>query len=133
MYRALLALVLIASPLAASAQSVMDGSSKRIGEDQQAKLFGALRSSLNDPFSAQVIELEMGKDGRVCGKLNAKNGYGGFTGFRVFAFDPSNGQLTQLSDLNNFDVSRPDARQKLDEAAANLSFITTSCPHLKKS
>lgn len=111
----------------------MDGSSKRIGEDQQTKLFAALRSSLNDPFSAQVIELELGRDGHVCGKLNAKNGYGGFTGFRVFAFDPSNGRFTQLVDLNNFDVSRPDARQKLDEAAANLAFVTASCPHLKKS
>jgi hypothetical protein len=47
---------------------------------------------LNDPDSARFSDLSAKeKDGRgiVCGRVNAKNRYGGYEGFRPFLYDPA--------------------------------------------
>lgn len=55
----------------------------------------AVRALLRDPSSAQFKRLSIlkGKDGKsyVCGQVNAKNAFGGYTGFSAFAFRVANG------------------------------------------
>lgn len=47
----------------------------------------AVLESLKDPSSAQFKNVRTSKDGWVlCGELNAKNSYGGYTGFKRFYF-----------------------------------------------
>lgn len=45
----------------------------------------AIRSNLNDPASAQFVGVHNGgSPGTVCGRFNAKNGFGGYVPFRRF-------------------------------------------------
>ena len=44
-----------------------------------------LLQSLRDPSSAQFREERVRLTGYLCGQVNAKNGMGGYTGFRRFA------------------------------------------------
>jgi hypothetical protein len=47
----------------------------------------AVTKQLLDPNSAQFTEVVVNtKDRTVCGKVNAKNTFGGYTGSKVFAF-----------------------------------------------
>lgn len=51
----------------------------------------AVRSALKDPASAQFKDIRIADvTGSVCGQVNAKNSYGGYTGFKLFA--TNNGQ-----------------------------------------
>jgi hypothetical protein len=45
----------------------------------------ATNSVLLDPASAEFRNVANGPE--VCGEVNAKNSYGGYTGFKVFIFD----------------------------------------------
>lgn len=45
----------------------------------------ALLQSLRDPSSAQFREERLRRTGYLCGQVNAKNGMGGYTGFRRYA------------------------------------------------
>lgn len=55
----------------------------------------AVADSLSDPLAAQFRALSVVTDGaglqKVCGEVNAKNQYGGYVGFRAFAYIPQFG------------------------------------------
>lgn len=51
----------------------------------QAKVADQMR----DPASAQFRAVKVRKSGAVCGEVNAKNGYGGYVGFREFVVTPT--------------------------------------------
>lgn len=65
---ALLALALVAAPAPA----------------EQATVIAAVKAKLKDPDSARFKGLRIDKDGTGCGWVNAKNSYGGYSGFAVF-------------------------------------------------
>ncbi len=68
---------------------------KRLESLEQAKQSGmsSVRSALKDPTSAKFKDVRIADvTGAVCGQVNAKNSYGGYTGFGWFAV--SNGQAT---------------------------------------
>jgi hypothetical protein len=90
--RILFAIVVAAFCDAAAAQSVMDGSDKAIPPKEMETLTKALRSTLVDPFSGQLIDLKRVEAG-ICGKINSKNRAGGYGGFRQFAADFKTGDL----------------------------------------
>lgn len=46
----------------------------------------AVRGRLRDPFSVQFKAVG-GRGDIVCGYVNARNGFGAYTGFRKFAYD----------------------------------------------
>lgn len=50
--------------------------------DTRAK--AALEGVLNDPFSARYRRVSTGRDGSLCGQVNAKNRMGAYTGFQTF-------------------------------------------------
>ncbi|WP_126401184.1 hypothetical protein [Blastochloris tepida] len=56
---------------------------------QQSVVFGAVRRALRDPESARFGPLNAaalaGGDVAVCGSVNARNGFGGYTGPMPFA------------------------------------------------
>jgi hypothetical protein len=57
----------------------------------------AVADATRDPLAAQFRSLSVVTDGdgnrKVCGQLNAKNAYGGYVGFRPFAY------LLELGDV----------------------------------
>lgn len=67
--------------------------------DPNAAVFAQARAAvadgLMDPVSAQFRNLIVVTDGdgmrKVCGEVNGKNGYGGYVGFRAFAYVPEFG------------------------------------------
>ncbi|MEW9304751.1 hypothetical protein [Labrys neptuniae] len=83
-----LAVMLMSTAGAASAQTVMDGTEKRIGEKGIAEINGLMGRALKDPYSAQLklLSLHRSKENvdSYCGAVNAKNEFGGYVGFRLF-------------------------------------------------
>jgi len=58
---------------------------QRFTEEQLKDL---VRTSLKDPESANFKNLRVMSNGRaLCGDVNAKNSYGGYTGFKAFVAD----------------------------------------------
>jgi hypothetical protein len=51
---------------------------------QDAQIIAAVKAKLKDPVSAQFRDIKRLDNGNYCGWVNAKNSYGGFTGFSVF-------------------------------------------------
>lgn len=47
-----------------------------------------IKDFLKDPDSAKFRSEFIGKDGAVCGFVNAKNSYGGYGGFKAYIVDP---------------------------------------------
>lgn len=59
----------------------------------------SVRSILKDPGSAIFIRSDVFQNGRiVCGLVNAKNSYGGYTGERTFLWDAVNDKVLILED-----------------------------------
>ena len=56
-----------------------------------------VKAQLKDPDSAKFKGIKpMGDKGGICGRVNAKNEYGGYTGFAVF-FVNSKGEVAILT------------------------------------
>lgn len=53
-------------------------------------------ASLKDPASAVFGAFTPGKGSAVCGQVNARNSFGGFTGARAFVYSPDGPALDQL-------------------------------------
>lgn len=51
----------------------------------------AILSQLRDPQSAAFGTLTRGRRDAVCGTVNARNGFGGYTGAEPFAWSPATG------------------------------------------
>jgi hypothetical protein len=60
-----------------------------------------VREHMKDPASAQLRGTALYLSGfgahRVCGEVNAKNSFGGYTGFEAFYLDPEAGELVLQS------------------------------------
>ncbi|HHV68920.1 MAG TPA: DUF4124 domain-containing protein [Ochrobactrum intermedium] len=77
----------------------------------QDELQAAVRASLKDPDSANFNDLQHVGDGRaLCGQVNAKNSYGGYTGFKRFVAD-FEGVYWAGDGSAQVDIGRPEARR----------------------
>jgi hypothetical protein len=56
--------------------------------DSYATVRAAVLADLRDPDSARFGSMTPGKSEAVCGTVNAKNGFGGFTGPTAFVWTP---------------------------------------------
>jgi hypothetical protein len=67
----------------------------------------AVRAQLKDPPSARFLEVHKAPKG-VCGQMNAKNGYGGYTGIILFAYSTADNQahLVQLGNASDPGILR---------------------------
>lgn len=69
-----------------------------LSSDIQTRAEDAIRATLKDPQSAQFERMRAGSaaDGAtlVCGFVNAKNGFGGYTGRKLFAVRVSGSSAT---------------------------------------
>ena len=54
--------------------------------DEWDKVREAVKERLKDPESAQFRKFRKVSDGEICGEVNAKNSYGGYTGFSAFIY-----------------------------------------------
>jgi hypothetical protein len=83
-----LAFVLAVTPVFAARRKVAQTKSPDTALIERAKT--AVRDQLKDPLSAQFRSLYPLVDGegqrKVCGQVNARNGYGGYGGFQAFAY-----------------------------------------------
>lgn len=59
-------------------------SHKEPSPEQAMKAKEAVKLILKDPESAQFRNLRLDIVDQVCGEVNARNGYGGYTGFKLF-------------------------------------------------
>ena len=58
----------------------------------------AVQDQLKDPESARFKwSSMMGRNGQYCGEVNAKNSYGGYTGFRPFVATLTNGKVSGVT------------------------------------
>lgn len=70
--------------------------------DPFAQARTAVTERLKDPQSAEFSDLHAGSGGgTVCGLVNARNSFGGFTGARPFAFTPP-GELLIYQDAGDW-------------------------------
>lgn len=77
----------VAASVAASAAAERQAADERARAEvaQLASLKSKASSHLKDPASAQFQDLRLNTPKTaLCGKLNAKNGFGGYVGFREF-------------------------------------------------
>ena len=66
----------------------------------QEKVEEAVRRTLRDPSSATFGKLTLNPEqDSACGNVNAKNGFGGYTGDELFAYD--GGTVTHFGDGEN--------------------------------
>lgn len=61
--------------------------------DPHADARRAVLAALKDPESASFGRMSAGKPGTVCGTVNARNGFGGYSGNRAFAWTPGKSVL----------------------------------------
>lgn len=113
--------------LAAVQPSIAAGESQRTIAVKQS-----LRQHLRDPQSAQFRNVRQYADGTVCGELNAKNGFGGYVGFRSFVVRPGtlagawgDDWLWCSNKANKLQI------QALLEAEDTLRSRISSCVHAK--
>jgi len=79
--------------------------SSRADEEALAQLREKLLSTLNDPASAQFRNLTLRSNGTVlCGDVNAKNGFGGYVGFRPFIAVPEGAAIWSGSCTGRGDI-----------------------------
>jgi hypothetical protein len=106
------AMALIVTADIASATEIVDGSNENISQADKAILFRLLDEDLLDASSAQIKDIRFAKQRKYCGFIKAKNAYGAYVGYKMFAVD-----LTEQLVL--FDI---DSRQKTDVITSELSF-----------
>lgn len=93
------------SPLELTAKAVLE---KRSADLRSTKLLEervrkAMEQYLIDPFSAKYINLRAGRNGTICGTVNAKNRFGAYVGAKPFVV-AKNGTVNASRDGNGIDV-----------------------------
>lgn len=91
---AVVAIAAVASGMAnsANAQAVVDGSSAGLNTGMVEAAIATATKELRDPSSAQfkglrLIHTSAARPEVICGYVNAKNGFGGYAGFKPFYYD----------------------------------------------
>lgn len=82
----------------------------------KASVKKAMTTSLFDPGSAQYMSLRAGRSDAVCGKVNAKNRYGAYVGYKDFVLS-KDGETVYISTSN--DALRSDLYGSFAEAYLN--------------
>lgn len=82
----------------AHAQQVMDGSDQVLPGQYVAVLKSLIGEGHPDPYGTELDRLHLkqalvGKSSLLCGRVNYRNQYGGFDGFRLFALSTSDATL----------------------------------------
>lgn len=77
------------------------------GDPVIEKAKAVVRAQLKDPPSARFLEAHKVAKG-VCGQMNAKNGYGGYTGIILFAYSSAENKayLVQLGNTGDPGILR---------------------------
>lgn len=78
------------SPLELEARSIIQkaASDRKEQAELRSRAKKAMEDVLFDPASAQYSSVRAGSNGAVCGKVNAKNRYGAYVGFKHFVVSP---------------------------------------------
>lgn len=91
------------------------------GETQIAAAKAAVERTLIDPESVRYRDLHEAPGKGVCGQYNAKNSYGGYVGFKGFAWTEATGQV--ITDDGYLGEGVPD-----DHTARAHTFADMGCP-----
>ncbi len=92
---ALAALLILAAPPAARAQSVVDGSDAVVGPAASGTILALVGRQFRDP-EARIAGLRKGRAGAVCGTVDLRNRMGTHTGPRPFVADLAENVLGRL-------------------------------------
>lgn len=110
------------------AQSVVDGSDSNFEKTLVARLVDTVTKKARDPLSAQfkgltLVENQPKKWPKViCGYVNLKNGFGGYTGFRPFYFDVNRNVGGVWQEMKKSDISYPLARLPLEWSGCDVAL-----------
>lgn len=94
------------------------------------KMRGPILSQLKDPGSAQFSDEFVSSKKALCGRVNAKNGFGAYTGFKPFIITQE-GELI-LPPVVDTPIDANPATQKLKEEIARLEGLLAFDDALKK-
>jgi len=88
MKKLLLCIGFVALATGAESQEFKDSSIDAVPERDRAIFAAALVSTVSDPFSTQVLNINLvaGSEDKYCGLMNTKNLNGAYTGFKPFIF-----------------------------------------------
>ena len=92
------------------------------GNDLIRKGIAAVRYGLKDPKAARFRNVRVGEDSSVKGEVNAKNSYGGYTGFEKFYFQKGTVVL-EGSFIKNYE-DWVDAVRNADKALAEGGIVS---------
>lgn len=100
------------SPDAVRYQAMLDSyRTGRVPADSRRQIEAEVAQRLRDPASRQFRNIRNPFGGLVCGEVNARNGFGGYTGFQpFFAVFGSDGRLTSLRLAEDYGPGSPASR-----------------------
>lgn len=101
------ALALLCLTVAAAACGQASG---EIGTDPASVAEDAVRRQLKDPDSAKFEAVMQRPSGVVCGWVNARNGFGGYSGKSAFWYDPATGEAFVVDPTQNAFGKQYDAK-----------------------
>lgn len=78
---------------------------------------------LRDPVSAQFRGVEVRKSGAVCGEVNAKNGFGGYVGFKEFVVTPDGQALIDPGDPSPPATGQPASVEQIRAAGDAFEWL----------
>lgn len=87
------------------------------GEEDDAK--DSVKEILIDPESATFRNILVSEAG-VCGEVNAKNSFGGYTGYKIFFYSKSYGSIIQSDDMSAYKESPQELKDGIIKCATDL-------------
>ncbi|MGH6767747.1 MAG: hypothetical protein ACRECO_01865 [Xanthobacteraceae bacterium] len=117
------ACLLVTMSISAHSQSIIDDSGARLAPGDVKLISELVGALLNDPHSAQLRDIQDKGNRRFCGRFNAKNAFGGYVGFRLFAADLK----SRLVYIERPVPRNPSSREELERVRDDLGMVITIC------
>ncbi|NBX02899.1 MAG: hypothetical protein EBR02_02295 [Alphaproteobacteria bacterium] len=93
---------------------------KEPSTEEAIKAKESVKLALKDPESAQFRNLKLDIFGDVCGEVNARNSFGGYTGFKVFQI--IKGRAIIEKELVG-------SKEEIAQINLNNALLSTTCYH----
>jgi hypothetical protein len=118
--------IMVGLVLASIASATAASEGRHLTPQEREAVGRSLASQLRDPGSA-VFKFTKTVNGRVCGLVNARNGYGGFTGFLPFHVNVRRESKTSIYvGSGSFGSIEPFRNQAIENVCAEWGMIIYS-------
>ena len=101
----------------------LDGTDAAFSRTEKMALQKAFRVSIYDPSSLELVELRRGgMPNHVCGRMNGRNAWGGYIGFKQFYIDVESGEVS-VEPGETKDFSKSKSENDLSTLLTRQSFL----------